>query len=213
MDELDLISEVETCVYEIHINSYQVCSVPYFRKTPNNFQISCSPVVTASVYDKYVEKKAAHELEKAEKELKKQQDEKILSATLPDEHDLGGITSSPPPPSDTKVDEIDDDDDDDDIEANYLDGHMIDDMKKQIDAYEKSFKVTMDTLNLIIVTIESQQETTVNVENGEIESTDKMKNFGDELRVEIEKGKAIVRELRENVKEFDSIVDKIKKEK
>lgn len=209
MDELDLISEVETCVYEIHINSYQVCSVPYFRKTPNNFQISCSPVVTASVYDKYVEKKAAHELEKAEKELKKQQQEQLSSITIPDENDLSVITSSPPTPSETKVvkqDEIDDDD----IEANYLDGHMIEDMKKQIDAYEKSFKVTMDTLNLIIVTIESQQET---MEPGNVEDKDKMKNFGDELRVEIEKGKAIVRELRENVKEFDSIVDKIKKEK
>lgn len=55
---IDLISEIESCVYEIHINSYLVCSVPHFRKSPQNFQVSCNPVVHQHVYNQYIEKKS-----------------------------------------------------------------------------------------------------------------------------------------------------------
>lgn len=68
LDSIDLISEIETCVYEIHINSYSICKIPYFSKKPNSFNINCSPVVDPEVYDKYLEEKKASEVEKDEKQ-------------------------------------------------------------------------------------------------------------------------------------------------
>ena len=45
MNDIDLISEIETCVYEIHVNSRSMCDVPNFRKEKNKFDIVCRPVV------------------------------------------------------------------------------------------------------------------------------------------------------------------------
>ncbi len=48
-----MISEIETCVYEIHINSRSICKIPYFSKKPNSFSVNCNPVVESSAYEKY----------------------------------------------------------------------------------------------------------------------------------------------------------------
>ena len=53
VDSIDLISEIETCVYEIHINSRSICKIPYFSKKPNSFEVNCNPVVEPSAYEKY----------------------------------------------------------------------------------------------------------------------------------------------------------------
>lgn len=53
-NSIDLISEIETCVYEIHINSRSICKIPYFNKKQNSFSINCNPVVEPKEYAKYL---------------------------------------------------------------------------------------------------------------------------------------------------------------
>jgi len=63
-NSIDLISEIETCVYEIHINSRSICKIPYFNKKQNSFNINCSPVVEPKEYAKYLS-----DLESVEQQL------------------------------------------------------------------------------------------------------------------------------------------------
>ena len=53
-NSIDLISEIETCVYEIHINSRSICKIPYFNRKQNSFNINCNPVVEPKEYAKYL---------------------------------------------------------------------------------------------------------------------------------------------------------------
>ena len=55
-NQIDLISEVETCVYEINVLSSAVCKIPHFSKKSNDFDIKCNPVLPADEYQKYVKK-------------------------------------------------------------------------------------------------------------------------------------------------------------
>lgn len=63
-----MISEVETCIYEIHINSNSLCSIPYFSKKQNKFDIRCSPVVDQTTYADYLVKKKQTEIEKQKRQ-------------------------------------------------------------------------------------------------------------------------------------------------
>ena len=56
-NQIDLISEVETCIYEINIISSLVCGIPNFSKKSNDFGIKCNPVIDGDEYEKYAKKK------------------------------------------------------------------------------------------------------------------------------------------------------------
>lgn len=70
LDTIDLISEIESCVYEIHIKSHSICKIPYFSKKPNSFNINCNPVAEPDVFDKYSQKKNELEKKVVEKPVK-----------------------------------------------------------------------------------------------------------------------------------------------
>jgi hypothetical protein len=57
--QIDLITELELCVYEFHILSNTVCNIPNFSKKPNNLNIFCNPVVSPAIYEKYTKRKEA----------------------------------------------------------------------------------------------------------------------------------------------------------
>ena len=52
-------SEIETCVYEIHIASRGICSIPNFSKKSNNYEIACHPVASKPVYEQFISEKRA----------------------------------------------------------------------------------------------------------------------------------------------------------
>jgi hypothetical protein len=54
--EIKLISEIETCVYEIHINDNSICNVPNFNNIAKVNEITCNPVLTPETYEKYMRK-------------------------------------------------------------------------------------------------------------------------------------------------------------
>lgn len=56
-NEIDMISEVETCVYEMHINSRSMCTVPKFSKEQSKFDIICRPVVDEETFTRHLKKK------------------------------------------------------------------------------------------------------------------------------------------------------------
>ncbi len=61
-----MISEIETCVYDIHINSNQICNIPNFNKKSNNYKIDCNPVLDGHLFNQYSRK--IHELEQKKQE-------------------------------------------------------------------------------------------------------------------------------------------------
>lgn len=86
---------METCIYEIHINSFSICSIPHFSKKPNNFDILCSPVVKSEIYEKYLKNQQKldldHELKESsinfvpQSEIKEQDENKVLNDLIEDE--------------------------------------------------------------------------------------------------------------------------------
>ncbi len=56
-NEIILVSEVETCVYEIQLGSRTMCNVPGFSKEASRYDLVCKPVVDSDVFNKYLEKK------------------------------------------------------------------------------------------------------------------------------------------------------------
>lgn len=78
------------------MNSYLMCSVPQFRKAPQNFQLTCNPVVTQQIYEHYMQKKAtAAVLAEAEKSLKSSTDETSTSLNDIGEISIEMITTTP----------------------------------------------------------------------------------------------------------------------
>ncbi len=67
--QINLINELELCVYEFHVLTNTVCSIPNFIKKPNNLNIYCNPVVSPSVYEKYIKRKEDQEAKKTQKAL------------------------------------------------------------------------------------------------------------------------------------------------
>jgi hypothetical protein len=57
-NEIALISEVETCVYEMHVASRTLCNVPGFSKEANRFDLVCRPVVDSHTFETYLENAA-----------------------------------------------------------------------------------------------------------------------------------------------------------
>lgn len=78
--EIDLISEVETCIYEIHVNSHAMCNIPSFSKKQSKFNINCQPVVDETTYNEYLAKREKTRLEKLAKikDLEKKVDEQVV---------------------------------------------------------------------------------------------------------------------------------------
>ena len=60
--EIALITEIETCVYEIHVNNRLLCNIPRFGKDVNKFKVECHPVVDSSTYEAYQFKREQHRL-------------------------------------------------------------------------------------------------------------------------------------------------------
>jgi ferritin len=118
--EIDLISEVESCIYEIHINSHSLCSIPYFSKKQNKFDIKCHPVVDHTTYADYLKKKES---------LKGVERRAIRKETLNDVKEEASVTLSSTEPSIVK-------------DLNYEE--LIEMVSNDQDLYDK----TIETLNL-----------------------------------------------------------------
>lgn len=75
-NEIELISEVETCVYEIHIYSGYLCSIPNFREKKNKFDINCNPIVDEIAFNDY-QAKRQKAIQENELKLKTKVDKKF----------------------------------------------------------------------------------------------------------------------------------------
>ncbi|RNA29963.1 OS-9-like isoform X2 [Brachionus plicatilis] len=61
LDRIEMISEIETCEYEIFVRSQSLCSVPNFSKKQISHDLKCSPVVSDHVFEKYLASKEKKE--------------------------------------------------------------------------------------------------------------------------------------------------------
>lgn len=57
INKIEMISEIETCVYEISVRTPTLCSVPNFSIKQISHDLKCSPVVTDQVFENYLAKK------------------------------------------------------------------------------------------------------------------------------------------------------------
>ncbi|CAF0936885.1 unnamed protein product [Brachionus calyciflorus] len=77
LNQIEIINEIETCVYEIYVKSYSMCTIPNFSKKQTNYDVQCSPVVSDKIYELYKLKKQ-NEIEEKKLEIQDEEEEDKL---------------------------------------------------------------------------------------------------------------------------------------
>ena len=89
--EIALITEIETCVYEIHVNNRLLCNIPRFGKDINKFLVECHPVVDSPTYE-------AYQLKREQNRLLKLNEQAVSTSSSPlesnEDFNLGDIFSN-----------------------------------------------------------------------------------------------------------------------
>jgi hypothetical protein len=123
---IDMISEVETCVYEINVMSSSLCKAPGFSKKPDNHGIKCTPILQPHVYENY--------LQRVKEEEKKEKDTEQLMRLEKKEKNIKNHNN---------VEDNDEEDDDQVFESKSVDEAVIG------DEFESKAKELLESEELI----------------------------------------------------------------
>lgn len=79
LNHIDSINEIESCVYEIHVHSSNLCYIKNFNKKYQNSNIKCNPLLNHNDYEKYMSNKVeAVEKSKVEAIFESKEDDNEL---------------------------------------------------------------------------------------------------------------------------------------
>lgn len=201
-NQIDLISEVETCIYEIHINTDSICKIPNFSKKPNNFDIKCNPVVSPDVYEKYSKKNeiAKVRTEKEQQRLKNLKAEQKETDKSTDLDNLDKLLSQISDKKTVKIETID---------------ATTDNVLEKISSIIKKVGITRE---------EESKKEKVEEEKSKDEKDDipeddsdivkeKLDTIHKEIRDEIAKSENTITNLKENAKKFESLLSEVNSNK
>jgi hypothetical protein len=82
LNHIDSINEIETCVYEIHVHSSNLCYIKNFNKKYQNSNIKCNPLLNHNDYEKYMSNKEVEAVKS-----KVGEEEKEVEATVESKED------------------------------------------------------------------------------------------------------------------------------